>query len=188
MWKTNRIGSKRKQGGFPKARERPCFSRHRYVLSTQAVWVWLHREVHVNDTEVMRGLLTTPATWAVVGLSNNKDRAAYPVAVYLTETLNMQIVPVHPKAETVYGAPGYATLAEAAAAGPIDVVDVFVRPELAGKVVDEAIEVGAKAVWLQLGVIDEEAAERAKQAGLTVVMDTCPVIEGTTFFDTPDHR
>jgi hypothetical protein len=87
----------------------------------------------------------------------------------------MTIVPVHPAAETVHGAPGYARLAEVPE--PVDVVDVFVNSHRAGAVVDDAIAVGAKAVWLQLGVVDEEAAARARAAGLDVVMDTCPVIE-----------
>lgn len=123
---------------------------------------------------VMKRLLTTPATWAVVGLSGNPARTAYPIARYLQQ-LGMRIVPVHPKAETVHGEQGYATLSDVP--GTIDVVDVFVRSELAGAVVDEAIKVGAGAVWLQLGVIDEEAAARAAAAGLDVVMDTCPKIE-----------
>lgn len=130
---------------------------------------------HVNDPDVIRRLLTTPGRWAVVGLSQNRARTAYSIATYLQDELGMEIVPVHPRAETVHGATGYATLAEVP--GRIDVVDVFVRSELAGAVVDEAIAVGAKAVWLQLGVVDEAAAERARAAGLDVVMDTCPAME-----------
>ena len=129
---------------------------------------------HRNDPEVMRRLLSEPGRWAVVGLSENPSRTAYGIARYL-QGLGMPIVPVHPKADTVHGAVGYATLADVQ--GPIDVVDIFVRSELAGEVVDDAIAVGAKAVWLQLGVVDEDAAERAKAAGLHVVMDTCPAIE-----------
>jgi predicted CoA-binding protein len=129
---------------------------------------------HRNDPEVVRRLLATPARWAVVGLSANPRRVAYGIASYL-QGLGMTIVPVHPKADTVHGEPGYPTLADIP--GPVDVVDVFVRSDLAGAVVDEAIAAGAKAVWLQLGVIDEAAAERAKAAGLEVVMDTCPAIE-----------
>jgi predicted CoA-binding protein len=129
---------------------------------------------HRNDPDVVRRLLTTPARWAVVGLSTNSRRTAYSIASYL-QALGMVIVPVHPKAETVHGEPGYPTLA--AVPGPIDVVDCFVNSDLVGPVVDEAIAVGAKAVWLQLGVIDEAAAARAKAAGLDVVMDTCPAIE-----------
>lgn len=125
----------------------------------------------------MRRLLQTPGRWAIVGLSDNPGRTAYGIAEYV-QNLGMQIIPVHPKADTVHGQEGYAALAAVPAAdGPIDVVDVFVRSDLAGDVVDQAIAVGAKAVWLQLGVIDEAAAARASAAGLDVVMDTCPAIE-----------
>ncbi|WP_448073269.1 CoA-binding protein [Georgenia yuyongxinii] len=130
---------------------------------------------HANDTDVVRRLLGTPGRWAVVGLSENPTRTAYEIAAYLQRDLGMQIVPVHPKADTVHGEPGYRALADVP--GDIDVVDVFVRSELAGDVVDQAIAVGAKAVWLQLGVIDEAAAARAAEAGLDVVMNTCPAIE-----------
>lgn len=130
---------------------------------------------HANDTDVVRRLLGTPGRWAVVGLSQNPARTAYEIAAYLQRDLGMQIVPVHPKADTVHGEPGYRALADVP--GDIDVVDVFVRSELAGDVVDQAIAVGAKAVWLQLGVIDEAAAARAAEAGLDVVMNTCPAIE-----------
>src|SRR5690554_4405959 len=122
----------------------------------------------------MRRLLTTRARWAVVGLSGNTSRTAYGVARYVQD-LGMEIVPVHPRADDVHGARGYPTLSEVP--DPIDVVDVFVRSELAGAVVDEAIAVGASAVWLQLGVVDEAAAQRAADAGLDVVMDTCPAME-----------
>ncbi len=131
-----------------------------------------------NDAAVIRRLLTTRGTWAVVGLSANRARAAYGVAAYLQD-LGHAIVPVHPRAETVHGAPGVRTVAEAvAAAGPVDVVDVFVNSALAGDVVDQAVAAGARAVWLQLGVVDEEAAARAAAAGLDVVVDACPAIEG----------
>jgi len=129
---------------------------------------------HRNDPAVMRRLLQTQGRWAIVGLSDNPERTAYGIASYV-QKLGMEIVPVHPKADAVHGARGYATLADVP--GPIDVVDVFVRSDLAGDVVDQAIAVGAKAVWLQLGVIDETAAARAAAAGLDVVMDTCPAIE-----------
>ncbi|WP_019137175.1 CoA-binding protein [Cellulomonas massiliensis] len=130
---------------------------------------------HVNDPEVVTRLLTTPGRWAVVGLSNNASRAAYGVARYV-QGIGHEIVPVHPRAEAVHGAAGYATLAEVP--GDVDVVDVFVNSELAGAVVDEAVAIGARAVWLQLGVVDEAAARRAREAGLDVVMDACPAIEG----------
>lgn len=130
---------------------------------------------HVNDPAVIRRLLTTPGTWAVVGLSTNRARAAYGVSAYLQD-LGQRIVPVHPRAETVHGAPGVRTVADVD--GPVDVVDVFVNAARAGAVVDQAIAAGAGAVWLQLGVVDEDAAARAAAAGLDVVMDACPAIEG----------
>ena len=131
--------------------------------------------VHRNDPAVITRLLTTPGRWAVVGLSTNSTRAAYGVARYV-QSLGHEIVPVHPRAETVHGAPGVRTLAEID--GPVDVVDVFVNSRLCGEMVDQAIAAGASAVWLQLGVVDEEAAQRARAAGLDVVMDACPAIEG----------
>ena len=128
-----------------------------------------------NDPEVIARLLTTPARWAVVGLSTNTARAAHGVSRFVQDELGMTIVPVHPAAETVHGEPGYTRLADVP--GPVDVVDVFVNSRRAGAVVDDAIAVGARAVWLQLGVVDDDAADRARRAGLDVVMDTCPVIE-----------
>ena len=122
----------------------------------------------------MKRLLSDKGRWAIVGLSSNTGRTAYGIAEYVMN-LGHEIVPVHPKAESVHGQQGYASLADVP--GEIDVVDVFVNSELAGGVVDDAIATGAKAVWLQLGVIDEAAAQRAKDAGLDVVMDACPAIE-----------
>ena len=113
-------------------------------------------------------------TWAVVGLSNDRSRAAYGVAAFL-QARGRRVVPVHPRAETVHGEPGYERLADIPFA--VDVVDCFVRSELVGPVVDDAIAVGAKAVWMQLGVVDDDAAARAEAAGLEVVMDRCPKIE-----------
>lgn len=131
----------------------------------------------INAPAVIERLVREPGTWAVVGLSTNTARAAYRVAHYL-QSIGKTIVPVHPAAETVHGATGYASLADVPADTRVDVVDVFVRSELAGAVVDQAIERGARAVWLQLGVVDEAAAQRALAAGLDVVMDRCPAIEG----------
>jgi predicted CoA-binding protein len=113
-------------------------------------------------------------TWAVVGLSGNPDRTAYRIA-QLLQRRGKRIVPIHPDAPTVLGEQGYATLADVPF--PIDVVDVFRRSEFAGQFADEAVVVGAKAVWFQLGVIDEEAFERTVAAGVPMVMDTCPAIE-----------
>ena len=113
-------------------------------------------------------------TWAVVGLSNNPDRAAFGVAKLLIDK-GHTVIPVHPKAETVHGQTGYSKLSEIPV--PVDVVDIFVNSDLAGAVVNQAIEIGAKGVWLQLDVIDEGAVARAKDAGLLAVMNHCPAIE-----------
>ena len=113
-------------------------------------------------------------TWAVVGLSNNPDRAAFGVAKLLIDK-GHTVIPIHPKAEQVHGQIGYAKLSDVPV--PIDVVDVFVNSELAGAVVNEAIEIGAKGVWLQLDVINAGAIARAKDAGLLAVMNHCPAIE-----------
>ena len=113
-------------------------------------------------------------TWAVVGLSPDRGRAAYGVAQFL-QARGKRVVPVHPSAQAVHGEPGYARLADVPF--PVDVVDCFVNSRLVGPVVDEAVAVGAKGVWMQLGVVDEAAAARARAAGLTVVMDRCPKIE-----------
>jgi predicted CoA-binding protein len=113
-------------------------------------------------------------TWAVVGLTANPRRPAYGVARFLQQR-GKKIVPVNPKAEAVHGVQGYATLADVPFT--VDVVDVFRRSSEAGAHVDEAVAAGAKAVWLQLDVIDEAAADRAEAAGLDVIMDRCPAIE-----------
>lgn len=127
------------------------------------------------DDTVIRRLLTETSTWAVVGLSANTRRPAYGVAATL-QRHGLRIVPVHPRADTVHGEAGYRTLADIPF--PIDVVDLFVNSTRVGAVVDQAIAIGARAVWLQLDVIDEAAAERAHAAGLDVVMDRCPAIDG----------
>ncbi|MFI1435544.1 CoA-binding protein [Streptomyces lydicus] len=128
-----------------------------------------------GDPRTIRRILTELGdTWAVVGLSNNEQRAAHGVAEVL-QRYGKRIVPVHPKAETVHGEQGYPSLD--AIPFPVDVVDVFVNSELAGRVADEAVSVGAKAVWFQLGVVDETAWDRVRDAGLEMVMDRCPAIE-----------
>ncbi|MFI0980320.1 CoA-binding protein [Streptomyces sp. NPDC021093] len=128
-----------------------------------------------GDRDTIRKILKESGdTWAVVGLSSNQDRAAYGVARVL-QRFGKRVVPVHPKAETVHGEQGYASLD--AVPFPVDVVDVFVNSGLAGPIADEAVAVGAKAVWFQLGVVDEGAYERTRAAGLDMVMDRCPAIE-----------
>ncbi|MFD7643347.1 CoA-binding protein [Kitasatospora sp. NPDC059795] len=127
-----------------------------------------------DDATVRKILTSSGDTWAVVGLSTNTARAAYGVARVL-QRAGKRIVPVHPKAETVLGEQGYASLAEIPF--PVDVVDVFVNSELAGEVADQAVAKGAKAVWFQLGVVDEAAFDRTRAAGPDMVMDRCPAIE-----------
>ena len=126
------------------------------------------------DQDAVTLMLDELETWAVVGLSTDTSRVAYSIAALL-QRRGKRIVPIHPDAPTVLGEQGYPTLADVPF--PIDVVDVFRRSEAAGQFVDEAIEVGAKGVWLQLGVIDEAAFQRAQDAGMPMVMDTCPAIE-----------
>lgn len=128
-----------------------------------------------GDSATVRKILTELGdTWAIVGLSTNERRAAYGVAAVL-QRYGKRIVPVHPKAETVHGEKGYASLSDIPF--DVDVVDVFVNSDLAGPVADEALAIGAKAVWFQLGVIDEAAYERTRAAGPDMVMDRCPAIE-----------
>jgi uncharacterized protein len=113
----------------------------------------------------------------VVSLSDSRIRPAYGVARVL-QSKGKRIVPIHLTARTVQGERGYATLADAVfEIGEIDVVDCFVNSSRVGAVVDQAIAVGANAVWMQLDVVDEAAAQRAREGGLQVVMDRCPAIE-----------
>jgi len=136
---------------------------------------------NVSDPEVIRRVLTTPATWAVIGLSTDATRTAHGVARWMKVALGHRIIPVHPRAEAVWGEQGYATLTQIPDGTVVTVVDYFVNSDRVGAVVDEAIanknRLGIETLWLQLGVIDQAAATRAASAGLDVVMDTCPMIE-----------
>jgi uncharacterized protein len=113
-------------------------------------------------------------TWAVVGCSPDPSRDSHQIAALLIRE-GKDVIPVHPSGGEILGRPVHASLHEIDR--PVDVVDIFRRSEDAGAHVDEAIALGAKAVWLQLGVIDHEAAARARAAGLLVAMDKCPAIE-----------
>jgi hypothetical protein len=121
-------------------------------------------------------LLTNARTIALVGASDRPDRAAYGVMKFL-QGQGYRVFPVNPQitGERVHGEFVWRELAQIGE--PIDIVDIFRRPEAAGEAVDQAIFAGAKAVWMQIGVINEEAARRAEDAGLKVVMDRCPKIE-----------
>lgn len=130
----------------------------------------------MNSPDEIRTTLEMP-TWFVVGLGNNPERDAFWVAMFLQQS-GYRIVPIYPRAEVVHGEQGYRTIADAAAVvGPPDVVDVFVRADRAGRFADEAIAAGARAVWFQLGVVDDDAAARVEAAGLIMIMDRCPKIE-----------
>jgi uncharacterized protein len=126
------------------------------------------------DPQVIRRLLSDAQTWAVVGLGENPSRAAYGVARFL-QSRGKRIIPVYPSGATVHGEQGYRTLAEIPF--DVEVVDVFRRSSEAGAAADEAVAMGASAVWFQLGVIDDDAFRRTTDAGLDMMMDRCPVIE-----------
>jgi len=127
-----------------------------------------------SDSDI-RDILTSVKTIALVGWSPKPDRPSHRVAAFL-KARGYRVIPVNPGQAGVeaLGETVVATLAEA---GPVDMVDIFRRSEEAGAVADEAVAVGAKVVWMQLGVSDEVAAARARAAGLQVVMNRCPAIE-----------
>jgi predicted CoA-binding protein len=127
-----------------------------------------------QDPKAIAMMLDDCEVWAVVGLSGNPDRTAYRIAALLQQR-GKRIVPIHPAAPTVLGEQGYPSLSDVPF--PIDVVDVFRRSEAAGPFADAAVRVGARGVWFQLGVIDEDAFRRTTEAGTPMVMDTCPAIE-----------
>jgi predicted CoA-binding protein len=122
----------------------------------------------------IRWALTSTRTWAVVGLSPSQRRDSHRIASLL-QRRGFRVIPVNPHCGEVLGERSYPSLRDIEE--PVDVVDVFRRSSAAGAHVDEAIEIGARGAWLQLGVIDEAACERAREAGLHVVMDRCPAIE-----------
>jgi predicted CoA-binding protein len=126
--------------------------------------------VRVNDQEAIDRILSDAKTIAVVGLSSDASRASYSVSRYL-QSNGYRIIPVNPNEKSVLGEKAYARLEDIPE--KIDLVDIFRRSGEAGQHVDEAIRIGASGVWLQEGVVDEEAARRALEAGLVVVMDRC---------------
>ena len=128
----------------------------------------------LNEPEVIDRILKDSHVIAVVGLSNHPERPSYRVAGYL-KAQGYQIIPVNPALTEVLGEKSYPDLA--AIPGPVDVVDVFRKPEDALPIVEAAIAKGSKVVWLQEGVVNQPAAERAEAAGLLVVMDHCMLKE-----------
>lgn len=124
----------------------------------------------------IKALLDNARTIAMVGASDRPDRPSYRVMATL-QRRGYRVIPVNPQitGEHVHGEFVFRDVGQIGM--PIDIVDIFRRPHAAGEAVDEAIAVGARAVWMQLGVVNDEAAARAEAAGLTVVMDRCPAIE-----------
>jgi uncharacterized protein len=126
-----------------------------------------------SSQAAIRRVLTETHTWAVVGCSPDPGRDSNRIA-RLLQSRGFRIIPVNPNVDEVLGERSYPSVP---ADQGVEVVDIFRRSEFAGAHVDEAIAIGAKAVWMQLGVIDEAAAQRALDAGLMVIMDRCPAIE-----------
>jgi len=129
--------------------------------------------------EMIRTILSTPQTIAVVGCSPNPERDSHRIA-QLLQRKGHRVIPVNPGQREILGETCYDSLKDIPT--QVDMVDIFRRSEFVAPLVDDAIAIGAKIVWMQLGVIDEEAAQKAQQAGLTVVMDRCPAIEYRRLF------
>lgn len=130
--------------------------------------------MRVTTDEGIREVLTETKTIALVGASSNPDRPSHAVMRYLIDR-GYNVIPVNPMEPEIIGIKTVGALKDIDV--PVDMVDVFRNSEAAGGVCDEAIAIGAKCVWMQLGVINEEGAKRAEDAGLNVVMDRCPAIE-----------
>jgi predicted CoA-binding protein len=128
------------------------------------------KDLEINSSETIARILDECRTIAVVGLSSKTTRPSHGVAAYM-QRAGYRVIPVNPNETAVLGEIAYASLADVP--GKIELVDVFRRSEEAGSAVDQAIAISAKAVWLQEGVIDQDAAQRALDAGLLVVMDRC---------------
>ena len=135
----------------------------------------MHEQADGLSDDEVRTILKSTTRVAVVGASNKPDRPSYGVMAALIAQ-GYAVIPVNPglAGQQIHGRDVAASLEEA---GPLDMVDVFRAPEAVGPVVDEAVRLGAKTIWMQLGIVNQEAAETARAAGLAVVMDRCPKIE-----------
>lgn len=138
-------------------------------------------ESNPEDKEI-KAILENNRVIAVVGLSPKPDRASHQVAKYLKEH-GYRIVPVRPKADEILGEKAFASLRDIPF--PVEVVDIFRQVEAIPGIVDEAIAIGAKVVWMQQGLVENQAAQKARQAGLQVVMDKCMKIEHSRHFSRP---
>jgi uncharacterized protein len=124
----------------------------------------------MNSDQELKDILSTTKIIASVGLSGNQQKESYGIGIYLQEQ-GYQVIPVNPTATEILGEKAYPDLESVPV--KIDVVQVFRKPEDVPPVVEDAIKVGAKVVWMQEGIVNEEAAKRAREAGLQVVMDAC---------------
>jgi predicted CoA-binding protein len=131
-----------------------------------------------NDEATIRSILASSKSIALVGASIKTERPSNYVMKYLLDH-GYKVVPVNPglAGQTIHGQPVYASLGDIPKTEPIDMIDIFRNSEAVGPIVEEAIQIGAMSIWMQMGVINEEAAQRAQEAGLKVVMDACPKIE-----------
>lgn len=130
---------------------------------------------NASDEEI-KAILEEAKTVAVVGLSDNPERESHQVAAYL-KAQGYRIIPVNPNVQEVLGERAYPTLGDIPKDIKVDVVDIFRRPEFIPEIVDQAIARGAKAVWMQKGLAHNAAADKARAAGLAVVMDRCMMVE-----------
>ncbi len=128
----------------------------------------------MHDPQTIEKILTQTRTIAVVGLSSNQSKAGYYVPAYL-QLRGYRIIPVNPSLESALGERSYPDLPSVPE--PVDLVLIFRRSEAVAPFVDQAIQIGAKAVWMQLGIVNQDAAEAARRAGLDVVMDACMMVE-----------
>jgi len=137
----------------------------------------------MNNDQEMREILLSANTVASVGLSSNDEKESYWIVFFL-QKIGFRMIPVNPKADEILGEKAYPSLSDIPE--KIDVVQVFRKPEDVPPIVDEAIKIGAKVVWMQVGIVNEEAAKTARAAGLKVVMDACMRMTYKRFFgDTP---
>ncbi len=134
----------------------------------------------MNDPTEIKRLLEHSKTIAVVGLSANPSRPSNAVARYM-QTQGYRIVPVNPNHQAILGEFCYPSLLDIPPSTPIDLVNVFRRPEAVSLVVDQTMQIGVGAIWMQEGVVDGKAADRAEGAGLTVVMDRCLLKEHSKY-------
>jgi len=135
-------------------------------------------ETNISDPEI-KEILSTYKTIAVVGISDKTDRDSYKVARYLQDN-GYKIIPINPRAEEVLGQKSYPNLKEVP--DKIGIVNIFRKPEAVGPIVEEATKIGAKVIWMQLGIVNNEAARQAKAQGLKVVQNKCIKVEHNKVF------